>query len=56
MNKNALEVGAVSVGGLAAFGHFCSMVQPILADFSYMAAIIIACVTIYQKGKNKDKE
>jgi hypothetical protein len=49
MNKQSLEVvGVVSVGGLAAIGHFCAEIQPILADFAYLAAIVTAAVTAYR--------
>jgi hypothetical protein len=51
MNKNTLEVGAVSVGGLAAIGHFCAVIQPILADFAYLGAIVVAIITVFGKAK-----
>lgn len=54
MNKHLLEIGAVSTGGLAALGHFCEMIQPILADLSYAAAIIVAAVTIWKKFRSKE--
>jgi hypothetical protein len=50
MNKHeAMGVGAISTGGLAALGHFADMIQPILADMSYMAAIIVGVWTIISK-------
>lgn len=49
MNKHIVEAGAIATGGLAAAGHFCEMIQPILADVSYAAAIIVGAITIWQK-------
>jgi len=54
MNKHeVMGVGAISTGGLAALGHFADMVQPILADISYLAAIIVGVWTIYHKIRNR---
>lgn len=50
MSKTAAtEVGAVGVGGLAAIGHFAHLIEPLLADLSYLAAIIVGGLTIYYK-------
>jgi hypothetical protein len=49
MNKHIVEAGAVATGGLAAIGHFCEMIQPILADVSYAAAIIVGIVTVWKQ-------
>lgn len=47
------EVAAVGVGGLAGLGKFLATIEPALADLSYLAAIIVAAVTIWQKFKSK---
>jgi hypothetical protein len=58
VNKQAVEgaalaAGATVTGGLAAAGHFFAMIEPILADFSYAAAILVAVVSIYYKIRNR---
>jgi hypothetical protein len=55
MNKHVIEVGAIATGGLAAVGHFCELIQPILADVSYAAAIVVGIVTLIQKWRNRNK-
>jgi hypothetical protein len=52
VNKHFMEA-AVGVGGLAAIGHFCAMIEPLLADLSYAAAIIVASVSIYFRLRGK---
>jgi len=49
------EVAAVGVGGLAGIGTFLSTIEPILADISYIAAIVLAGVTLYFKFKDRNK-
>lgn len=49
MNEHPTAVSAVSVGGLIGVAHFMHMIEPILADLSYLAAIIVAGVTVYCK-------
>lgn len=53
MNKHISEVGVASVGALAAAGHFAALIEPILADLSYGAAVVVAAVTIWVKLRNK---
>ena len=56
MTAHTTEVGAVSVGALLGIGKFIAMVEPLLADLSYIAAIAVAVVTIYYKIKSHGKE
>lgn len=49
----AVAAGATVSGGLAAAGHFFAMIEPILADCSYAAAILVAVVSIYFKIRNR---
>ena len=52
MNKQEIMgIGAIGTGGLAAAGHFAELIQPILADVSYAAAIIVGIVTIWRQFK-----
>lgn len=53
MSDHPTQVGAVGVGALVGIGHFMHMVEPFLADLSYLAAIIVAGITIYQKIRHK---
>ncbi len=53
MNANHTDVTAVSVGALAGAGHLLNSFEPLLADLSYFAAIVLAVITIYYKVKNK---
>lgn len=53
VNKHISEVGVASVGALAAAGHFAALIEPILADLSYGAAVVVAAVTIWVKLRNK---
>jgi hypothetical protein len=56
MNKQAVvEVGAIGTGALAAFGHFCAMIEPILADLSYAAAFVVGVLTAWKMFRNRDK-
>lgn len=55
MNKQMIEAGAVGTGGLAALGHFCEMIQPILADLSYAAAIIVGIGTAWKMYRSRNK-
>jgi hypothetical protein len=50
--EHTVQMGAVGVGGLVGLGHFMHMIEPFLADISYVAAIVVACITIYQKWKS----
>ncbi len=58
MNRNdsVSETGAIGVGGLAALGHFAHMVEPVLADLSYLAAIAVGALTVYYKLRHKGKD
>ncbi len=47
------DVAAAGVVGLAGFGKFLATIEPALADISYLAAIIVAVVTLWQKFKRK---
>jgi hypothetical protein len=49
--QEMMGVGAIGTGGLAAVGHFCALIEPILADVSYAAAIIVGIVTIWRQFK-----
>jgi hypothetical protein len=49
------HVAAVSVGALAAAGHFLKDLEPILASLSYLAAIAVAVVTIFFKIRDRNK-
>ncbi len=53
MNANHTDVTAVSVGALAGVGKLLHDFEPFLADLSYIAAIVLAAITIYYKVKNK---
>jgi hypothetical protein len=53
MNTNHADITAVSVGGLIGIGKFIHDVEPLLADLSYLLAVIAAIVTIYYKIRNK---
>lgn len=53
--EHTVQMGAVGVGGLVGLGHFMHMIEPFLADISYVAAIVVACITIYQKWKSRQK-
>lgn len=54
MSSDHVEMtGAVSVGGLVGIAHFMHMLEPILADVSYVAAIVVAALTIWQKFRKK---
>jgi len=53
MNDHPGTVGAAGVGGLLGFAHLMHIVEPILADISYVVAIILAIVTLYQKFRPK---
>ena len=48
-----MGVGAIGTGGLAAMGHFCEMIQPILADVSYAVAIIVGVWTAWHMIRKK---
>jgi hypothetical protein len=56
MNGHQAEVAGVSVGALVGAGKFLSEIEPILASISYMAAILVAVVTIYYKIRNSGTE
>lgn len=56
MNGHQAEVAGVSIGGLVGAGTLLSQIEPILADLSYLAAILVAGVTIYYKIKNSGVE
>lgn len=56
MNGHQAEVAGVSVGALAGAGKLLSGVEPILASLSYIAAILVALVTVYYKIKNSGTE
>jgi hypothetical protein len=53
--SHATDAAAVSVGGILAVGNLLAMIEPFLADISYIAAIIVAAVTVYYKIKNRGK-
>lgn len=53
MNAHHTDIAAVSVGGFAGLGSFIHAIEPLLADVSYLLAIIVAGVTIYYKIKNR---
>lgn len=58
MAAHHVDIAAVSVGGLLAIGKLMQELgaaQPWLASVSYIAAILVAGVTIYYKIKNKGK-
>lgn len=54
MNKHDMTNGAIGVGGLAALGHFADMIQPILADLSYLGAIVLGAWTLYHKWQHRN--
>jgi hypothetical protein len=50
------DIGAVSVGGFLGFGslvHRLADAAPWLASLSYIAAIVVAAVTVYYKIKTR---
>ena len=56
MNGHQVEVAGVSVGALAGAGKLLSEMEPILASLSYIAAIIVALVTVYYKIRRHGAE
>lgn len=55
MNATHHDITAVSVGALVGAGKLLSEVEPILASLSYIAAIVVALVTVFYKIKNRGK-
>jgi hypothetical protein len=53
MNSHHVEMTAVSVGALVGVGKFLHDIEPVLADLSYLLAVVTALVTIYYKIRNK---
>jgi hypothetical protein len=53
MSDHPNQVAAVGVGALVGIGHFAHMIEPILADLSYLAAIVVAGLAVYQKIRKK---
>lgn len=49
------NVAAVGVGALAGAGSLLTQWEPILASASYIAAIIVAIVTLYFKFRDRKK-
>jgi len=56
MNGHQAEVAGVSVGALVGVGKLIGDIEPILAGLSYIAAILVAIVTIYYKIRNSGTE
>ena len=56
MNGHQAEVAGVSVGAFVGAGKLLSEIEPILASLSYIAAIIVAMVTVYYKIRNSGTE
>ncbi len=56
MNGHQAEVAGVSVGALVGVGKLLGDIEPILASLSYVAAILVAVVTIYYKIRNSGTE
>lgn len=54
-SHHTVEVGAVGVGALVGVGQLLAFIEPFLADLSYLAAIVVAGITIYYKIKNRGK-
>ena len=57
-SEHQSETGVAGVVGLLGFGHFAHVLaeaEPWLASISYIAAIIVAGVTLYYKFKNRGK-
>jgi hypothetical protein len=57
-NAHHSEMGAAGVLGFLGFGHFAKTLadaEPWLASLSYIAALIVACVTIFYKVRNRGK-
>lgn len=48
MSDHPVTVGAAGVGGFIGLAHFANIVEPILADLSYVAALVVAAVTIFK--------
>jgi hypothetical protein len=56
MNQNEPHsVTAVGVGALAGAGSLLTHLEPILASLSYLAAIVVAVVTLYFKFRDRRK-
>ena len=53
MNANHSDVSGVSIGAFIGAGPFLHMIEPALADLSYLLAAVAAVVTIYYKIKKK---
>jgi hypothetical protein len=56
MNGHQAEVAGVSLGDLVGVGKLIGDIEPILAGLSYIAAILVAIVTIYYKIRNSGTE
>jgi hypothetical protein len=56
MNEhNPSSLPAVGVGALAGAGGLLTHLEPILASLSYIAAIVVAFVTLYFKFRDRNK-
>lgn len=49
------HAGAVTVWSFAGIGTWLATVEPIVASLSYIAALIVAIITIYYKIRNKGR-
>jgi hypothetical protein len=51
MSDHPNQVAAVAVGGFIGIAHFAHIVEPFLADLSYLGALIVTIVTLWQKWR-----
>ena len=54
-DPSVAHTSAVGVGALASAGTLLANWEPVLASLSYIAAIILAGVTLYFKFKDRKK-